>query len=158
VRRAHASRASAGLTAADLATWGHRAIFTDAMRERGWVEGANYLFVPISDEGRLDRLPAVATELVRRRPDLILCSDTPPAAALLKATADIPIVFMGAADPVRSGFVASLARPGGNVTGLGGLGPRSASARTWSAPGSCCPTAGATSTRCAGCRASSTAS
>ena len=105
-----------------FATWPLRAAFADAMRERGWVEGVDYAMLAVSYEGRGERIPVVAGELVQRRPDVIVAGGTPPVAALMKLTSTIPIVFVGAGDPVAEGFVASIARPGGNVTGLGGLG------------------------------------
>jgi putative ABC transport system substrate-binding protein len=86
------------------------------LRQRGWVEGRNLVMRFWYSEGRNDRFPALATEL-------ILTGGTPATAAAKAATTNIPIVFNSVGDPVRSGFVASLARPGGNVTGLGGLGP-----------------------------------
>jgi putative ABC transport system substrate-binding protein len=75
-------------------------------------------------EGRSEQITALAADLVQRKVDLLVGSGTPHTAALKNATATIPILFYYVADPVASGFVASLARPGGNVTGLGGLGPR----------------------------------
>jgi putative ABC transport system substrate-binding protein len=69
-------------------------------------------------EGRLDRLPDLAAELVRLKVDIIVATPTPPAAAAKNATGTIPIVMIGAGDPVGQGLIASLARPGGNVTGL----------------------------------------
>jgi putative tryptophan/tyrosine transport system substrate-binding protein len=105
-----------------FATWPLRAAFAEAMRERGWVEGVHYAMHAVSYEGRGERIPIVAAELVQRRPDVIVAGGTPPVAALMRLTSTIPIVFVGAVDPVADGFVASIARPGGNVTGLGGLG------------------------------------
>jgi putative tryptophan/tyrosine transport system substrate-binding protein len=96
--------------------------FVEGMRERGWVDGHNYTVENLLAEGRNERLPALAAELVQRKVDLIIGAGTPPTSAAMKATSTIPIVFYYAGDPVGSGFVASLARPGGNVTGLGGLG------------------------------------
>jgi putative ABC transport system substrate-binding protein len=107
-----------------LAMWVHREVFAQAMRELGWSEGSDYVIDLLAYEGRSERLPALAAELVRRAPDVIVASATPTVAPLMQATRTIPIVFVGAADPVGSGFVASMNRPGGNVTGLGGLGER----------------------------------
>jgi len=95
--------------------------FVDGMRERGWVVGGNFTVENLYSEGRSERLPALATELVQRKVDLIVCAGSASTAAAKNATATIPIVFYFVGDPVGSGFVASLARPGGNVTGLGGL-------------------------------------
>ena len=96
--------------------------FIAAMRERGWIEGQNFTIDELFSEGHNERLPAMAAELVRRKVDVIVTAGTPPTAAARHATSTIPIVFFFTGDPVGSGFVASLARPGGNVTGLGGLG------------------------------------
>ena len=75
-------------------------------------------------EGKLERLPALAAELVALKVDVIVAgASTPAALAAKQATRTIPIVFAGAADPVTSGLVTSLARPGGNVTGLSALAP-----------------------------------
>jgi putative ABC transport system substrate-binding protein len=91
--------------------------FWDAMREFGWVEGQNVKIEPryaVSD----DQLPARAAELVQIKVDLIMASGTPAAQAAKLATKTIPIVFAVASDPVKNGLVASLARPGGNLTGF----------------------------------------
>lgn len=96
--------------------------FVEGMRERGWVEGRDYTLIAAPYEGRSERLQAQAADLVQRKVDLIVATGTPPASAAMKATSTIPILFYFAGDPVGSGLVASLARPGGNVTGLGGLG------------------------------------
>jgi putative tryptophan/tyrosine transport system substrate-binding protein len=99
----------------------HWDAFVEGMRERGWVEGRDYTVLNLRSEGRNERLPALAAEMVQRKVDLIICGGTPPASAAMKATPTIPVLFYYAGDPVGSGLVASLARPGGNVTGLGGL-------------------------------------
>jgi putative tryptophan/tyrosine transport system substrate-binding protein len=98
------------------------AAFIDAMRELGWVEGQNFSVDHLLYEGRLERLPALAAEAVQRNVDLIICAGTPPAMAAKNATTTIPILFFFVGDPVGAGLVASLSRPGGNITGLGGLG------------------------------------
>ena len=98
-----------------------QAPFVEGMRERGWVAGNHYTVENLHSEGRSERLPALAAELVRRQVDLIICAGSPATAAAKSASATIPIVFFFVADPVGSGFVASLARPGRNITGLGGL-------------------------------------
>ena len=72
-------------------------------------------------ERQADRLPALADELVRHNVDVIVVGETPAIRAAIQATTTIPIVMVTAGDPVESGFVQSLARPGGNVTGVGGL-------------------------------------
>jgi putative ABC transport system substrate-binding protein len=98
-------------------------VFNQGMRELGWVEGRHYMIDNRYTEGRSERIAAHAADLVQRKVDLLVGSGTPHAAALKNATATIPILFYYVGDPVVSGLVASLARPGGNVTGLGGLGP-----------------------------------
>jgi putative ABC transport system substrate-binding protein len=93
------------------------------MRDLGYVEGRNLIIEYRFAEGKLDRFPALAAELVALRVEVIVAPPTPAAEAAKQATGTIPIVFAGAGDPVTSGLVASLARPGGNVTGLSGLSP-----------------------------------
>lgn len=95
--------------------------FRDGLREHGWVEGQNYTLELRWAEGDLSRLPALAEELVRLKPDVILTAAQPVNLAMKKQTATIPIVMATGADPVGGGVVASLARPGGNVTGLSGF-------------------------------------
>jgi putative ABC transport system substrate-binding protein len=92
--------------------------FLQGLRELGWVEGQNIALEYRFAEGRLDRLPDLAAEMVRLKVDVILATSTPPAVAAKNATSTIPIVMATSADPVELGLVASLARPGGNVTGL----------------------------------------
>src|SRR5262249_31128133 len=91
--------------------------FRQALRELGYVEGQNIAYEYRYGEGAPDRLATVAAELVRRPVDLIATYGTPATYAAKEATATIPIVMIGVGDPVRSGLVASLARPGGNITG-----------------------------------------
>ena len=91
--------------------------FQQGLRDLGWVEGKNIVMEVRFAEGKTDRLPALAAELVRMRVDVIVTSSTPAALAAKRATTTIPIVIGFAADPVGSGIVRSLARPGGNVTG-----------------------------------------
>ncbi|MSP41723.1 MAG: ABC transporter substrate-binding protein, partial [Deltaproteobacteria bacterium] len=88
------------------------------LRGLGYVEGQNIAIEFRSAEGNNDRLPGLAEELVRLKVDIIFAASGPPAAAAKKATSAIPIIFVGTVDPVASGLVASLARPGGNVTGF----------------------------------------
>jgi putative ABC transport system substrate-binding protein len=91
--------------------------YREALRELGYVDGKNLAMEYRFADGRLDRLPALAAELVALKVDLIQAGGTPAARAAKQATTTIPIVMTGG-DPVRAGLVASLARPGGNVTGL----------------------------------------
>jgi putative ABC transport system substrate-binding protein len=98
--------------------------FKRTLRELGWVEGQNITIQYRSAEGKTDRLPEIAAELVRLNVDVILSTGgTPGAQAAKKATGTIPIVFTSSGDPVATGLVTSLARPGGNVTGLSRVGP-----------------------------------
>ena len=84
----------------------------------GYVEGKNIAFEYRHADGKLDRLPALADELVRLKVDVLLVSSPPPVLAAKNATRTIPIVFYNVADPVALGLVNSLARPGGNITGF----------------------------------------
>jgi putative ABC transport system substrate-binding protein len=88
------------------------------MRDHGRLEGRDYVLEWRCADGKYDRLPGFAAELVRLKVDVIVAPASPAIRAAQKATAAIPIVFPNTGDPVGSGFVASLARPGGNITGL----------------------------------------
>jgi putative ABC transport system substrate-binding protein len=92
--------------------------FWDSLRDLGWAEGKNLIVERRFADSRLERYADLAAELARLNVDVIVTSTTPAAAAAKKATSAIPIVFVEVADPVMSGIVTSLARPGGNVTGL----------------------------------------
>ena len=94
------------------------AAFVQRMRELGWIDGRNLAIEVRWAEGRTERFAEIAAELVRLKVDVILTHNTPPVLAAKQATSVIPIVFASAGDPVGTGIVASLARPGGNVTGL----------------------------------------
>jgi len=97
--------------------------FRQGLRELGYVEGKNIVIEWRYAEGKLDRLPALAAELVRLKVDIIVTSGPIPTRAAKEATVTIPIVMTQDSDPVANGFVASLARPGGNITGLSTLRP-----------------------------------
>jgi putative tryptophan/tyrosine transport system substrate-binding protein len=97
--------------------------FRQGLRELGYVGGKNIVIEYRSSEGKSDRVPALAAELVRLKIDVIVTTGPTVTRAAKEATTTIPIVFMQEGDPVASGFVASLARPGRNITGLSTLGP-----------------------------------
>jgi putative ABC transport system substrate-binding protein len=103
-------------TAAAQSQW--TAAFVQRLRELGWTEGRNVAIEYRWAEGRSERFTEFAAEFVRLKVDVILTHNTPPVLAAKQATSVIPIVFATAADPVGTGLIASLARPGGNVTGL----------------------------------------
>src|SRR5499426_19027 len=97
--------------------------FRQGLRELGYVEGKNIVIEWGSSEEKLGPLPALAAELVRLKVDIIVTAGPIPTRAAKEATSTIPIVMTQDSDPVGSGFVASLARPGGNITGLSTLRP-----------------------------------
>ena len=107
-----------GSTADDPQNLARVDAFVRALAQLGWTEGRNVKIEKRYASGDATRARALAKELVELRPDVILASPSPVVAALLAETQSIPIVFTVVADPVRVGFVASLARPGGNVTGF----------------------------------------
>jgi ABC-type uncharacterized transport system substrate-binding protein len=92
--------------------------FRQGLRELGYIEGKNIIIEYRFADGRLERLPALAEELVRLNVEIIVVDVTAAARAAKKTTSTIPIVIAGGSDPIQSGLVASFARPGGNVTGL----------------------------------------
>jgi len=95
-----------------------RAVFPRALRELGYVEGKNISIEYRYADNKLERLPALADELVRLKVDVIMTNATTAAIAAKNATKTIPIIFLGVSDPVAAGLIDSLARPGGNLTGL----------------------------------------
>jgi len=101
----------------------HVDAFLQGLHDLGYVEGRNLVIEYRDAEGKLERLPTLAAELVALKVDVIVAATTPGALAAKQATKTVPIVFAVAADPVTDGLVASLARPGGNVTGSSYLGP-----------------------------------
>jgi putative ABC transport system substrate-binding protein len=111
----------------DSSTASGMAVLVDAFRlelsKLGWIEGKNFTIEYRFAHGKMDRLRELAADLVRLKVDLIVTAGAPPAAVAKKATTTIPIVIANTADPVGEGLVASLARPGGNVTGFSSLGP-----------------------------------
>jgi len=90
------------------------------MRERGYIDGQNFVIEVRAAESRFDRLPGLAADLVRSKVDVILVGATGPLRAAKDATNTIPIIMACLCDPVGTGFIASLERPGGNITGLAG--------------------------------------
>ena len=138
-RRAFLATMTGGLVAAPLAVWAQGAGriyrigflwdspavwpnaldgFRQGLRDLGWVEGRNVTIEYRWAEGHFDRLPALAEELVRLKVDVMVAPTSIYTGAAKRATSTIPIVFMSHADPIGSGHVASLSRPGGNITGL----------------------------------------
>jgi len=95
--------------------------FIQGLRELGYIEGKNILIEYRFAEGKADRLPELATELVQLKVDAIFTTGTPAIFALKQATKTIPIVFFSASDPIGTGVFASLAHPGGNITGISAL-------------------------------------
>jgi putative ABC transport system substrate-binding protein len=113
-----------GFLALNLAASPHlQEAFRQGLRDLGYVEGRNVVIEYRGAEGKLERLPALAAELVALKVDVIVAGGTPHALAAKQATRILPIVFATASDPVTSGLVTSLARPGDNVTGLTNLAP-----------------------------------
>jgi putative tryptophan/tyrosine transport system substrate-binding protein len=100
------------------ASWAFVESFLQGMRDFGYTEEENFDFVPRFADGYIERLPALAQELVRLRPSVILAPASGPAVAAKRATTTIPIVSPALADAVHLGLVASVSRPGGNVTGI----------------------------------------
>jgi putative ABC transport system substrate-binding protein len=98
-------------------------VFRQGLRELGYNEGKNLTLENRFAEGRRELLPALARELVTLPVDIIVTLGTPATVAAREATSSVPIVFIGVGDPVGSGFAASLAHPGGNLTGLSFVGP-----------------------------------
>jgi putative tryptophan/tyrosine transport system substrate-binding protein len=142
-RRAFISGITVGLIAAPLAAEAQQAgkvyrigmlwntpnppmesVLQEGLRELGWIEGQNFVFERRYSGGRNERHPALAAELVRLQPDVIITSGTAATLAAKAATTTIPIVFIVVGDPVGSGLVRSLARPGGNITGPSNIGPQ----------------------------------
>jgi len=109
----------------DNSTASGSAVLVEAFRQElsklGWIEGKNITIEYRFAEQKNERVPELAADLVRLKVDLIVVTSPPPALAAKRATSTIPIVMANAGDPVAAGLVASLARPGGNVTGLSGL-------------------------------------
>ena len=115
-----------GFLATNLAASPHlQEAFRQGLRDLGYVEGRNVVIEYRSAEGKFERFPALAAELVALKVDVIVAAGTPGTLAAKQATRTLPIVFATASDPVGSGLVTSLARPGGNITGSSLLAPES---------------------------------
>ena len=110
-----------GFLAADLASARVQRAFLQGMRELGLVEGRDFAVDWRFAEGRYERLPGLATELVRLKVDVIVAVTTLCVQAVHRATTTIPIVMVGVPDPIGEGFATSLSRPGGNITGLSNI-------------------------------------
>jgi putative tryptophan/tyrosine transport system substrate-binding protein len=115
----------------DALAQGWHAAFRKGLDEQGWHDGGNVQIVTRWAAGDADRLRAFARELVQLRPDVIFAVTTPAVAALLQETHTLPIVFAQVSDPTGSGFVASVARPGGNVTGFTNIDIESSVSGKW---------------------------
>jgi len=112
------------LTAGALAASPERiSAFREGLRELGYVEGKNIIVEWRSPDGKLDRMATIAAEIVALKPDIIVTGGSGATRPVRKATSTIPIVMAQDSDPIGNGYVASLARPGGNVTGLSRLAP-----------------------------------
>ncbi len=110
-----------GFLAGNLAAGSHNVeAFRQGLRDLGYVEGRSVVIEYRDAEGKLDRFPALAAELVALKVDVIVAPPTLASLAAQQATRTLPIVFIGSNDPITDGLVTSLARPGGNVTGLSG--------------------------------------
>ncbi len=96
----------------------HQVLRCDSLRDLGYVEGRKFVYERRFAEGKPERLPALAAELVRLNLDVIVSGGNPVITALRQVTSTIPVVMSTSRDPVGAGFIASLARPGGNITGL----------------------------------------
>ena len=112
------SAARVGLLASGRGLGSAGDAFRQKLRELGWVEGKNVVIQSQLAEVNLDKLPELATDLVQRKVAVIVADGDPAIQAAKRATGSIPIVLIAVGDPVTEGFVASLARPGGNLTGL----------------------------------------
>ena len=107
-----------GLAANDPEGQARFAAFLQALQQLGWTDGRNIQIVHRFTDGDTDRARAYAAELVALAPDLVLTSGASTVGTMLQVSRSVPVVFVGAADPVGAGFVDSLARPGGNATGF----------------------------------------
>ena len=107
-----------GFLGADSQATGHYESFRQGLEQLGYVEGATCTILARFADGKYQRLPALAEELVRSKPDVVVAGTTLSVQAVKKATSSIPIVMVAIPDPVGEGYAVSLSRPGGNITGL----------------------------------------
>ena len=107
----------------------YQAYFTEVLRNLGWIEGTDFVYASRFANNRPEQLSVMVGELVRMNCDVIFSIGTQASLALKRVTTDIPVVLWGSGDPVANGFVASLARPGGNMTGLNFFSPELAAKR-----------------------------
>ena len=110
-----------GVLSQDVPQPGLLEAFREGLHDLGYVEGKNITIELRNAAGQNERLGSLADELLQLKVDILLAVNTPAAQAAKKATATVPIVIMRVADPVKSGLVPSLGRPGGNVTGLSSM-------------------------------------
>ncbi|HZR99135.1 MAG TPA: ABC transporter substrate-binding protein [Chloroflexota bacterium] len=120
---APAKIAQIGYLAANSTSPAHQA-FREGLRELGWIEGQNILIEWRLTEGREEQVPQFAAELARLPLDAIVVVETPRIHAVQQETRTIPVVMISSGDPVSNGFVASLSRPGGNITGVSNIAPQ----------------------------------
>jgi putative tryptophan/tyrosine transport system substrate-binding protein len=105
-------------TESDVDSQTRVSVFQQTLQQLGWTDGSNIRIEYRWTAGEADRIQRFAKELVQLAPDVIVGQATPSARALQQETRTIPIVFVQVTDPLRAGFVASMARPGGNITGI----------------------------------------
>ena len=107
--------------AVESARGGLLKVFADDLGRRGLVQSRNVVLETRHARGDPEKLPSLAAELVALKPDVVVCTSTPATLAAKRASVLVPIVFVGAGDPIGAGLVASFARPGGNVTGISNI-------------------------------------
>jgi putative tryptophan/tyrosine transport system substrate-binding protein len=118
------TRSVGGMVTAGSGLPAMREVFHQSLRDLGYVEGHNLTLEPRQAGGHLERLPALAAELVRSEPDVIVALGPSALRAAQQATRTIPIVMLVSSDPIGAGFVRNLTRPGGNITGMTTLSSR----------------------------------
>jgi ABC transporter substrate binding protein len=124
-----------GYAEADPDTQARMAAFKEGLDQLGWKDGRNVQITFRFGVGEMDRVRASAKQLVESNPDVIVCETTPTLKVLAQQTDSLPIVFVSVADPVKNGYVADLARPGGHITGFTNFEARSNSSKARSGGG-----------------------